>query len=159
MQDNNLVQQMFTQINNLIDYKMSQQTAVKSAMVHSVNQDGTVDIIIPPSNSVYHNIQNQSVYRNLKPGDNVKIIIENGNLSSMWIIGGFKQNGVSPLDSCYPVGSVYLATNDINPSELLGGLWQQMNGTLPLIYNLSNNDNVTEKDIQNLMIYVWQRVK
>lgn len=159
MQDNNLVQQMFTQINNLIDYKMSQQTVVKSATVHSINQDSTVNIVIPPSNSVYHNIQNQSVYRNLKPGDNVKIIIENGNLSSMWIIGSFKQNGVSPLDSCYPVGSVYLATNNINPSELLGGLWQQINGTLPLIYNLSNNDNVTEKDIQNLMIYVWQRVK
>lgn len=79
-------------------------TQIKSAIVHSVNLDGTVNITIPPSNTVYHNIQNQSIYRNLVPGDNVKIIKENNDLSNMWIMGGFglqrieeKQTNSSPI--------------------------------------------------------------
>lgn len=70
-------------------------TQIKSAIVHSVNLDGTVNITIPPGNTIYHNIQNQSIYRNLMPGDNVKIIKENNDLSNMWIMGGF---GLKQID-------------------------------------------------------------
>lgn len=90
MMDNNLVSQFWTQINNAIDYKLSSLTSVKSAIVHSVNQNGTVNISIPPSQIIYHNIQNQSIYRSLQTGDQVKVLVENGNLSNMWIIGGFQ---------------------------------------------------------------------
>ena len=87
--DNNLITRLFARINDIIDYKLSLQTQIRSATVHSVNNDDTVNIVIPPGNTVYHNIQNQSIYRNLRPGDNIKIIVENGSLSNMWIIGGF----------------------------------------------------------------------
>ena len=90
MSDNShIVKSFFKQINKSVDNKTSQMTQIKSAIVHSVNLDGTVNITIPPSSTVYHNIQNQSIYRNLVPGDNVKIIKENNDLSNMWIIGGF----------------------------------------------------------------------
>lgn len=135
MLDNNLIQQMFAQFNHLIDYKMSQQTIIRSAIVHSINPNGTVNIYIPPNNTIYHNIQNQSIYRNLAPGDSVKIIVENGNLSSMWIIGGFNlsinENNNSnkqsiTLDDVYPVGSIYLSMDNKNPEILFGGIWQQL---------------------------------
>ena len=92
MMDNNLVSQFWAQINNAIDYKLSSLTSIKSAIVRSVNQNGTVNISIPPSQIVYHNIQNQSIYRSLQTGDQVKVLVENGNLSNMWIIGGFQLN-------------------------------------------------------------------
>ena len=36
-------------------------------------------------------------------------------------------NNIS-FDLIYPVGSVYLSVNDINPSNLFGGVWEQING-------------------------------
>jgi hypothetical protein len=90
MVDNgHIVKSFFKQVNKSVENKTSTMTQIKSAIVHSVNVDGTVNITIPPSTTVYHNIQNQSIYRNLKPGDNVKIIKEGNSLSNMWIMGGF----------------------------------------------------------------------
>jgi hypothetical protein len=90
MVDNgHIVKSFFKQVNKSVENKTNTMTQIKSAMVHSVNVDGTVNITIPPSETVYHNIQNQSIYRNLRPGDNVKIIKEGNSLSNMWIMGGF----------------------------------------------------------------------
>ena len=95
MTDSNLVNQLFSQINHMIDYKLNTSTQIKSAVVHSINSDNTVNIYIPPSTTIYHYIQNQSIYQNLKSGDNVKVIVENGSLSNMWIIGGFGLNNAN----------------------------------------------------------------
>lgn len=84
-----IVKTFFQQISNMVDSKIQKLTQVKSATVHSINTDGTVNIQIPPDTTVYHNIQNQSIYQDLHIGDNVKIIKEGNSLSNMWIIGGF----------------------------------------------------------------------
>ena len=42
--DNNLITKLFARINDAIDYKLSKQTQIKSAVVHSVNHDTTVNI-------------------------------------------------------------------------------------------------------------------
>lgn len=116
--DNNLVSQFWTQINNAIDYKLSSLTSVKSAIVHSVNQNGTVNISIPPSQIIYHNIQNQSIYRSLQTGDQVKVLVENGNLSNMWIIGGFQlSTDLQGSNSNQPEESVDL-TNYVTKNNL-----------------------------------------
>ena len=49
-------------INTLVTLKMNDLTQIKSATVSGINQDGTVNIIIPPNQTVYHNVQNQSIY-------------------------------------------------------------------------------------------------
>lgn len=136
MMDNNLVTQFIEQINNAIDYKLSGLTQIKSAIVHSVNQNGTVNIYIPPGQTIYHNVQNQSIYRKLQPGDHIKIIVENGNLSNIWIIGGFQlqsnvtgQDGVQSninIDDIYPIGSIYMSVNSVGPQVLFGGQWEQI---------------------------------
>lgn len=132
MTNNNLVTQFLSQINTAIDYKLNSLSQIKSAVVHSVNQDGTVNIYIPPSQTIYHNIQNQSIYRNLKSGDNIKVIVENGSLSNMWIIGGFQlqvESNISSqvnVDIVYPIGSIYISVNNSNPQFLFGGKWEQI---------------------------------
>ena len=154
MTDNNLINQLFTQINNMIDYKMSQQTLIKSAVVHSINSDLTVNVYIPPDHVIYHNIQNQSVYRNLNAGDNVKVLIENGNLSSMWIIGGFNLTSKNQdIDKIYPVGSIYLSVNPNNPSQLFGGQWEQIKDTFLLsagdVYTAGNSGGESTHTLTN----------
>lgn len=159
MMDNNLVLQFLTQINDAIDYKLSGLTQIKSAIIHSVNQNGTVNLYIPPNRTVYHNIQNQSIYRNLQPGDNVKIIVENGSLSSMWVIGGFQLDAQDTpriasqvdVDTIYPIGSIYMAVNQSDPAILFGGQWEQIKSTLSL--NLSDINSE-----QSLAVYMWKRI-
>ena len=152
--DSNLVNQLFSQINNLIDYKLSQQTTIKSGVIHSVNQDLTVNIFIPPSNMVYHNIQNQSVYRNLKPGDSVKLLVENGNMSNMWIIGGFNlQLESTDINKIYPVGSIYISINSTDPSSLFGGTWERIKDTFLLAagdqYTVGNTGGASTHTLTN----------
>lgn len=132
MMNNNLVTQFLSQINTAIDYKLNSLSQIKSAVVHSVNEDETVNIYIPPSHTVYHGIQNQSIYRYLQPGDNVKVIVENGSLSNMWIIGGFQlqpNNRISQqmdMNAIYPIGSIYISVNKSDPQFLFGGQWEQI---------------------------------
>ena len=88
--EKSLAKQYLRQINQILDYKISKISTIESAIVQSVNQYGTVNISIPPHNTVFTNIQNQSIYRNLKIGDHVKVLKQNNNASNMWIIGGHK---------------------------------------------------------------------
>lgn len=136
--DNNLIKNLFSQINNAIDFKLRKITKIESATVVKVNNDTTVDIVFPHNSTVYHNIQNQSIHNDLENGDNVKVIIENGSLSNMWIIGAFQhhnrksndshitKNDIS-LDLVYPIGAIYISVNPSNPSVLFGGKWQSIN--------------------------------
>lgn len=49
---------------------------------------------------------------------------------------GYEYNGISPqsiqnilnavFESVYPVGSIYMSLNNINPSNLFGGTWEQI---------------------------------
>lgn len=60
---------------------------IKSAIVHSVNQNGTVNITLPAEDeNVYTNIQNQSMYQDLQPGDGVELLLKDGTFSNCWII-------------------------------------------------------------------------
>ena len=80
----------------------------------------------------------------MQPGDNVKIIVENGSLSSMWVIGGFQLDAQDTpriasqvdVDTIYPIGSIYMAVNQSDPAILFGGQWEQIKSTLSL--NLSD---------------------
>ena len=54
--DDNLVQRFIAQVNQMIDYRLKEMTKIESAVVESVNDNGTVNIFIPPNSTVYHNI-------------------------------------------------------------------------------------------------------
>ena len=77
----------------------------------------------------------------------------------MWVIGGFKlnyqnsNNSVGKLidvDSVYPIGSVYLSVNQVEPVILFGGKWEQINNKIIL----DTND-----EYENSAIYMWKRIE
>lgn len=53
------------------------------------------------------------------------------------------------IDAIYPIGSIYMSVNNVNPSELLGGTWVEWGaGRVPVGVG-TGNDEVTEMSIQN----------
>lgn len=77
-------------INNCIDTKTQDFVKIKSAIVDSVNKDGTVNIHFPLDDQIWSNVSNQSIYQDIEAGDEVKIIEQNGVYKNCWIIGVHK---------------------------------------------------------------------
>lgn len=48
-------------------------------------------------------------------------------------LNGLEINGISLLDAIYPVGSIYMSVNNINPNTFIGGTWERWgNGRVPV---------------------------
>lgn len=78
---------MIDKITKIVQDVMVGVPKIKSAIVSSVNQDGTVNISLPSdSENIYTNIQNQSIYQDLQPGDGVELLLKDGTFSNCWII-------------------------------------------------------------------------
>lgn len=60
-------------------------TSFVAAVVTKVNDDGTVNVIIPPDNSRFvNNVLNKS-NESLSIGDSVELCTKNGRLSNAWV--------------------------------------------------------------------------
>ena len=63
----------------------------------------------------------------------VKVVIPQGQYNNMFILKSID------FDQIYPIGSVYMSTEIINPATLFGGIWEQI-----------NNNNISA-------VYMWKR--
>lgn len=59
-------------------------------------------------------------------------------------INSLKNSINTILDKVYPVGSIYLSINNVNPSELFGGTWERFGGSRYLIGVDPNNQDISE---------------
>lgn len=60
-------------------------TSFIAAVVTQVNDDGTVNVVIPPTNNRYvNNVLNKS-NETLNVGDSVELCTKNGRLSNSWV--------------------------------------------------------------------------
>ena len=138
-----LVKTFIKQINKMVDNKIQKIVMVQSAIVESVNQDGTVNIKIPPDNTIFTGVSNQSIYQDLQNGDCVKIIKPNGSSSNMWIIGAHQNikhslhhddfNAVGKIASFVVGGATNWETNSLIQWDR-----EQFNNSNDLIHNLGN---------------------
>ena len=85
-------QQLLTNIKDCVDEKTKNFVTIKSAIIDKVNDNGTVNVKFPEDDGIWSNITNQSIYQDLKVGDEVKLIQQNGVLKNCWIIGALKTN-------------------------------------------------------------------
>ena len=63
----------------------------------------------------------------------VRVVIPQGQYNNMFILKGVD------FDQIYPIGSVYMSTEIINPATLFGGIWEQI-----------KNNNISD-------VYMWKR--
>lgn len=76
-------------------------TSFISAIVTAVNDDGTVNVMIPPTNNRYvNNVLNKS-NETLNIGDSVELCTKNGRLSNSWVAvkHGNTEGGGGTLES------------------------------------------------------------
>lgn len=78
---------MIQKIQKICENLISGVPKIQGAIVAQVNENGTVNVYLPgEEQNIYTNIQNQSIYQDLKPGDEVEILLKNGRFSNCWII-------------------------------------------------------------------------
>lgn len=74
-------------IEDIVDARLKSYgiTSFVAAVVTKVNNDGTVNVIIPPDNSRFvNNVLNKS-NESLSTGDSVELCTKNGRLSNAWV--------------------------------------------------------------------------
>lgn len=89
---NKMADEFLQRIEDYINVKLENGPTVKPAEISKVNLDGTVDVFFPPDkDKLFTKIQNQSIYQDLKQGDQVFLFYPQGNKSSCWICAKFKK--------------------------------------------------------------------
>lgn len=74
-------------IEDIVDAKLRNYgiTTYVAAIISQVNDDGTVNVILPPDNTRYvNNVLNKS-NESLAVGDSVELCTKNGKLSNCWV--------------------------------------------------------------------------
>lgn len=74
-------------IEDIVDARLKKYgiTTFIAAIVTTVNDDGTVNVTIPPDNSrIVNNVLNKS-NESLATGDSVELCTKNGRLSNSWV--------------------------------------------------------------------------
>lgn len=100
----------------------------RAGLIVGVNIDGTYSVKV--DERVYPNIPNIS-HAKYSVGMPVKVTYPCGNISQMYITGGLKEyiESTEPeTPIIYNVGDIYITTNNVNPSTIFGGEWEQIQG-------------------------------
>lgn len=95
---------------------------IKSAVIDSINEDGSINIFFPPNETkLFTRISNQSPFI-LSPGDGVEIMLKNGSFDNCWIIA---KHGVTRADMNTQQNKTSNDTlkntiSNIDPSQVVG---------------------------------------
>lgn len=109
-------------IEDIIDEKLNNYgiTSYISAIVTKVNDNGTVNVVIPPTNNRYvNNLLNKS-NETLNVGDSVELCTKNGRLSNAWV--AVKHGVTNPENKIidnFPIGSIISFSGTSIPNNWL----------------------------------------
>lgn len=109
-------------IEDIIDEKLNNYgiTSYISAIVTKVNDNGTVNVVIPPTNNRYvNNLLNKS-NETLNVGDSVELCTKNGKLSNAWV--AVKHGVTNPENKIidnFPIGSIISFSGTSIPNNWL----------------------------------------
>jgi hypothetical protein len=64
-------------------------------------------------------------------------------------------NFVNLLDIIYPIGSIYIATNDADPADIVGGIWvEQTNYFIPLLNTWGHTYGLNQNTIGDITLLI-----
>lgn len=91
--DKDLAQEFINIMSKLIDKELSKRkyAKYKSAKVVSINNDGSVNIKIPPSETIIHNLLNKTG-ETLSVNDDVSLLLKDGTMSTALVAFKNKTN-------------------------------------------------------------------
>ena len=111
----------------------SNRDITTTARIVSIQSDGSYNIDL---NGVeYKNID--TIGGECTLNEMVRVVIPQGQYNNMFILKGADFDKI--FDKIYPIGSVYMSTEIINPATLFGGIWEQI-----------KNNNISA-------VYMWKR--
>lgn len=62
-------------------------------------------------------------------------------------------NFVNLLDIIYPIGSIYIATDDASPADIVGGIWvEQTNYFIPLLNTWGHTNGLNQNTIGDITL-------
>ena len=62
-------------------------------------------------------------------------------------------NFVNLLDIIYPIGSIYIATDDVSPADIVGGIWaEQTNYFIPLLNAWNHINGLNQNTIGDITL-------
>lgn len=62
-------------------------------------------------------------------------------------------NFVNLLDIIYPIGSIYIATDNVNPADIVGGIWvEQTNYFIPLLNTWGHTNGLNQNTIGDITL-------
>lgn len=83
---NRYADDMLNKIEQCIQDRLKKIPQLETAVVESINTDGTVNIYFPPNNkTIFTKISNQTPFI-LQEGDSVEIMKKGGSWSNCWIV-------------------------------------------------------------------------
>lgn len=107
MNNNNInfyADEMINKINECINEKLKFTNVLIGAIISNVNEDGSVDVYLPPDNSrVFTHISNQTPFV-LNVGDSVELMLKDGSFNNCWVVA---KHGGSNTDSVLNGGSIF----------------------------------------------------
>ena len=95
---------------------------IKSAVIDSINEDGSINIFFPPNETkLFTRISNQSPFI-LSPGDGVEIMLKNGSFDNCWIIAkhGVTRADMSTQQNKTSNDTLKNTITNIDPSQVVG---------------------------------------
>lgn len=112
-------------IRSEVDERVANAAFIKPAVIESVSDDGlTVSVSMLSDGSIIENVEN---YNSRKVTKGMACYVAHWGAANRFnnravLFGGTERDSVSPL-SVYPIGSIYMSVNNVNPSVLFGGTW------------------------------------
>ena len=119
---NSCADSMLNRITECLRDSLKGVPQVRSAVIDSINEDGSINIYFPPNeHKLFTRISNQSPF-NLSPGDGVEILLKNGSFDNCWIIAkhGITRADMSTQQSKTSNDSSKTTSQDVDPSQVVG---------------------------------------
>lgn len=118
---NRYADEMLSKIDQCVKQRLQKISDLETAVVESVNSNGTVNIFFPPNKeNIFTNINNQTPFT-LNPGDSVEVMKKFGSWSNCWIIAKHGSTNATGIEEQQKIVKTYYSNSSSGGTGSSGG--------------------------------------